>query len=194
MLNKCFLFDWLNERINVNGLYYLSCRCVRISDRYQSRKDWFAEAHAIKRNVPAMEVSQGSRSGSMYGSSNVQHSVFNLGRWGNFSFIQGSALLTYVSQVGPKSQRLHTHAMTTPASENCVYKHRSLCWMFQIQDITTSSSVWLVRLEKLCKSEDICSLKKFMLLIFQTEAKSQMIRFHSVWGMFKDRCFVIFFP
>lgn len=44
------------------------------------------------------------------------------------------------------------------------------------------------------KSDDVCSLKKFMLLIFQTEAKSQMIRCHSVWGMFKDRCFVIFFP
>lgn len=76
--------------------------------------------------------------------------VFNLGRSGNFSFIQGSALLTYVSQVGPKSQRLHTHPKKTPASENFVYKHRGLCWMFQTQNITTSSSVWLVRLEKLC--------------------------------------------
>lgn len=123
---------------------------VRISNRYQSRKDWFAEAHAIKGNVSVMEVSQGSRSGSIYSSSNAQHSVFSLGRSGNFSFTQGSALLTYVSQVGPKSQRLHTHPKTTPASENCVYKHRNLCWMFQIQDITTSSRVWLVRLEKLC--------------------------------------------
>lgn len=117
---------------------------------------------------------QGRRSGSIYGHSNIQHRISYLVRSRNFSSFQDSALLAYISQVGPKSQRFHTsprqqpHLGTVPNLSDPRHSNFLKYMAHEARKVVYANS------------EDVSSLRKFILLVFQTEAKSQMTWCHSV--------------